>query len=170
MSTFRGLHLRLAMVCGCCLIGHATAVRAAEPAPAPGAAMAAGVELPQFKPGLWEYRRTVVSGQASKPQVTTVRKCTDPSAEIRSKMSTLKSKNCEFTPLTKKQDRYLSSWTCPTPKGPMRFRDVLTVKDLTSYEDTSEVHSAEHVTQQRIEATRVGECPKGRTATQPPSG
>jgi hypothetical protein len=159
-----------AVVCGCWLIAQAPAASAADPEPAATGAQAAAVELPHFKPGLWEFRRTVMSGQSSQPQVSTVRKCTDPSADIRSKMSMLKTKNCEFTPLSKKQEHYLSSWNCPTPHGAMRFRDVLTVKDLTSYQDVSEVHTAQGVTQQKIEATRVGDCPKARTAPQSPSG
>ena len=38
-------------------------------------------------------------------------------------------------------------------------RDVLIASDLTSYQDMSETHSAQHVTQQKIEARCLGECP-----------
>jgi hypothetical protein len=41
----------------------------------------------------------------------------------------------------------------------MRFRDVLIASDLTSYQDMSETHSVQHVTQQKIEARCLGECP-----------
>ena len=164
MSSIRGALIAMpSIVCCCWLIALGTAVKAAEPDPASSVAQETAPELPHFKPGLWEYRRTVVNGQSAKPQVSTVRKCSDPTADIRSKMSMLKTRNCQFTPLSKKQDHYLSSWTCPTPNGPMRFRDVLIVKDLTSYEDVSEVHTAQHVTQQKIEASRVGECSRGGT-------
>ena len=144
------------------LILISTALRAADPpaAPAPAAGPeTSAVELPRFQPGLWEYRRTLVSGKSAKPQVSTVRKCADPGADIREKIADLKKKNCQFTPLRRNQDHYLSSWLCPTPSGPMRFRDVLIASDLTSYQDMSETHSAQHVTQQKIEARRLGECP-----------
>jgi hypothetical protein len=144
-----------------------TAVRAADPVPASSAPPETASELPHFKPGLWEYRRTVMNGGSAKPQVSTVRRCVDPTTEIRSKMSMLKTRNCQFTPLSKKQDHYISSWTCPSPNGPVRFRDVLIAKDLTSYEDVSEVHTAQRVSQQKIEATRVGEC--SNAGTQAPS-
>lgn len=128
------------------------------PAPAaPPPAMV--VELPNFTPGLWEYRRTVVMRNSPKPQVSTIRKCADPAAEIRDKMAELKKKNCQFTPLRRNKERYLSSWICPTPAGPMKFRDVLIANDTTSYQDASESRSAQGVTQQKIEATRLGECP-----------
>jgi hypothetical protein len=41
----------------------------------------------------------------------------------------------------------------------MRFRDVLLTKDENSYVDMSETHTAQRVTQQKLEARRLGECP-----------
>ena len=153
----RGTYLGT-QILGCCvlmLFGHGARAANTEQA----ATTPAAVELPSFEPGLWEFRRTVLSGQSAKPQVSTVRKCADPTAGIREKMAALEKKNCQFTPLRKREDHYLSSWTCPTPKGPVRFRDVLIVKDPMSYEDASEMHSTHHVTQQKIEARRLGDCP-----------
>jgi hypothetical protein len=164
MPTSRGIQFALLTIV-CCggLMALGAPVRAADPEPASSAPQATAPELPQFKPGLWEYRRSVANGPSAKPQVSTVRKCVDPTADIRSKMSMLKKRNCQFTPLSKKQDHYISSWTCPTPNGPIRFRDVLIVKDPTSYEDVSEIHTAQRVSQQKIEATRVGECSRAGT-------
>ena len=144
----------------CLLLFSSAAVRAAEPTPAgPAAPDTTAVELPNFQPGLWEYRRTVMRGDAAKPQVSIIRKCADPAADMRDKMAKMKKKNCQFTPLRRNKERYLSSWICPTPSGPIRFRDVLIAKDATSYEDSSESRSAQGVTHQKIEATRLGECP-----------
>ena len=131
------------------------------------------VELPIFQPGLWEYRRTLVSGRSSRPQVSTIKKCSDPTADMREKMEQLKKKKCQFAPLRRSNDHYTSSWVCQTPTGAMRFRDVLTMKDQGSYQDVSETHSSQHVSQQKIEALRVGACPElgakaPRTATPKP--
>ena len=148
-------------IVGACLLSLiSTALRAADPpaTPATGPESSA-VELPRFQPGLWEYRRTLVSGKSAKPQVSMVRKCADPSADIREKIADLKKKNCQFAPLRRNQDHYISSWVCQTPTGAMRFRDVLTAKDEGSYQDVSETHSAQHISQQKVEATRLGECP-----------
>jgi hypothetical protein len=171
MPSSRGIQFApLTVVCCCGLTALGIAARAGDAAPASSAPPEIAAELPHLKPGLWEYRRTVTNGGSAKPQVSTVRRCVDPTAEIRSKMSMLKTRNCQFTPLSKKQDHYVSSWTCPTPNGPVHFRDVLIVKDLTSYEDVSEVHTAQRMSQQKIEATRVGECSNPETpAPQAPS-
>ena len=128
-------------------------------APAAPAAVTAAVELPNFRPGLWEYRRTLMRGGSARAQVSTIRKCSDPGADMREKMAALKKKNCQFAPLRHTKDHYISSWVCQTPTGAMRFRDVLTAKDENSYQDVSETHTAQHISQQKLEATRLGECP-----------
>jgi hypothetical protein len=158
----RSPHLETrATLVSCLLLFACAAVRAADvPAAAPAAEPdTTAVELPKFQPGLWEYRRTLVRGDSGKPQISTIRKCADPGADMREKMADLKKKNCQFAPLKRNKDRYISSWNCPTPGGPMRFRDVLIAKDLTSYQDVSETRSAQRVTEQKIEAVRLGECP-----------
>ena len=94
-----------------------------------------------------------------------LRKCADPSTEIREKMVQLKRRSCEFAPLAHRRGRYFSSWICPTPLGPTRFRAVLIVKGANGYTDLSEIRTREHVARQRIEATRIGECPESGTVT-----
>ena len=119
-------------------------------------------DLPVFQPGMWEYRRTLFSQGADKPQVSTVRKCSDPGSEMRQKMATLKAKSCRFEALRHTRDNYVSSWSCQTPNGPMRFHDVLTVTGATKYTDVSEIQMSQRVTRSRLEAVRVGECPSQR--------
>jgi hypothetical protein len=94
-----------------------------------------------------------------------LRKCADPSTEIRTKMAQLESRSCQFTPLARQRNRYTASWTCPTPQGPMSFRAVLVVKGATGYTDLSEIRSTQHVARQRIEATRIGACPENGPST-----
>jgi hypothetical protein len=125
----------------------------------PATTAAAAVELPFFAPGLWEYRRTVVKDDSPSPQISMLRKCADPSTEIRKKMAELGQRSCRFAPLARRHQRYISSWTCPTPLGPARFRAVLIVRGPVRYTDLSEMRTTEHVARQRIEAARIGECP-----------
>jgi Protein of unknown function (DUF3617) len=149
----------------------AAPTEAAVPAPVPPSADAASpaapaakpaseaVELPTFRLGLWEYHRTLVRGNAGKPQVSTAKKCLDPGEEMRTKMDNLKKKGCQFAPLRRQGNRYISSWVCQTQTGALRFRDVLVVKDESSYQDVSQTHSGQGLSQQKIEATRLGDCP-----------
>ena len=144
-------------------------VQSAAPQVAPAAAPAPDesdppsavgpVELPTLRSGLWEYRRTFMPANASEPQVATIRKCGDPGADMREKTDRLKAKGCQFLPLKHQGERYISSWTCKTPEGPLRFRDVLVVTDANRYVVDSESHSPQRVSRQKIDAVRVGECP-----------
>jgi hypothetical protein len=45
---------------------------------------------------------------------------------------------------------------------------VLTVKDPDGYEDMRETHAAQQVIQEKIEAKRVGECPRTGSGAEPP--
>jgi hypothetical protein len=132
---------------------------AAAPQPDPGATVAPAVELPAFQPGLWEYRRQVLLAANPRAQESNVRKCSDPSSEIRQKMLELKQKGCQFSALTPKGNQYRSSWTCPVPGGVVVDRNVVTVKSETSYQDDNEVRSSGQLTRSTVMATRVGDCP-----------
>jgi len=125
----------------------------------PATTAPAAVELPFFQPGLWEYRRTAVKDGSTSPQISMLQMCADPSFEIRKKMAELGKRGCRFAPLTRRHQRYFSRWVCPTPLGPTRFRAVLIVRGTAGYTDLSEMRTTEHVTRQRIEAARIGECP-----------
>jgi hypothetical protein len=83
----------------------------------------------------------------------------DPAAEMREKMEALRQKHCQFGPLRRAKEQYISSWVCQTPTGAMRFRDVLTATDDSSYQEVSETHTVQHTSQQKLEARRLGECP-----------
>jgi len=132
----------------------------------PPTATPVGPELPFFQPGLWEYRRTVVKDGIPSPQISMLRKCADPSTEIRSKMAELGKRSCRFGALKHRLHRYFSSWICPTPLGPTRFRAVLIVRGPTGYTDVSEMRTSEHVARQRVEAARIGECPASEPGKQ----
>ena len=119
---------------------------------------AAAVQLPVFQAGLWQYRRTVVNSDSPTPHVSMLKKCADPSTEIREKMAQLGHNGCQFAPLARRHGRYISSWTCPTPLGPTRFRAVLIVRGAVRYTDLSEMRAGQRVDRQRIDAAWIGEC------------
>ncbi|HTL91315.1 MAG TPA: DUF3617 family protein [Steroidobacteraceae bacterium] len=165
MSLRRAVFGTLATV-GCCLLlpplgqpGYANTEPPRSTHHKPVTIGAAAVEVPFFEPGLWEYRRTVVKEGSPGAQISMLRKCADPSTEIREKFVELGKRSCRFAPLAHRHHRYISSWICPTPLGPTKFRAVLIVRGAAGYTDLSEMRTTEHVARQRIEAARIGECP-----------
>jgi len=90
--------------------------------------------------------------------MSTFQKCSNPTTEFRQKMAELEKKGCQFLPAERNQQGYISQWSCPTPAGLMRFRDVLISQSDTTYQTASEAHSNEQVVRSTIEAVRLGEC------------
>jgi hypothetical protein len=101
----------------------------------------------------------MVTGERGKPQVASVKKCGDPSADFKQKLAELKKKGCQFTPLMQSGNRYVSAWKCPVTGGSATVRDVITVKGSTGYQDDNEVKLPQQLTRSTILATRLGECP-----------
>ena len=116
-------------------------------------------ELPVLQPGLWQYERTVVTVADPKPQKSSLKKCSDPTTEMKNKLYELKQKGCQFSPVMTRGNQFLSTWRCPVASGPLVDRNVLTVTDTTSYQDDNEVRSGEHSSRSTVRAKRLGECP-----------
>ncbi len=139
----------------------------AVPTPAAAGASAAPAKLPAFRPGLWEYRRTVAGDGHNKPQA--MQTCSDPSEDIQRKLGELRKKGCQFSPLTQHGNRFQSSWTCPTSNGVFEIRDVITVMSASSYQNINEVHDSTRTVRSTTVANRLGECaPAAKTSVASP--
>src|SRR5712672_2524429 len=123
-----GMSLALAQVAGGLPVGAQTPATAA-----PAAQPAKTGELPAFQPGLWEYQRTVLNMGDAHPQKSSVRKCSDPTNEIRQRLDELKRKGCQFSRPTIRGTHYQSTWRCPSGSGPLVIRDTVTVNSDSSY-------------------------------------
>jgi uncharacterized protein DUF3617 len=131
----------------------------ANAAGAAGPAPAIAVALPQFRPGLWEYRRTRINSGGDKPQTATVRKCSDPTAEFKRKLAELQGRGCVFEPLKQDGRHYEASWRCSAPDGTvLAMRDSITVLSDTSYQNESEAFVSHEATHSTIVAIRIGAC------------
>jgi hypothetical protein len=141
-----------------------TPVAVAQSNPVPTRAAAA--ELPTFRPGWWEYRRTLQTSQRGAPQVTVVKRCVDPSTEIKQKMRQLKQKGCVFSALARAGERYTTSGTCQSTGAKVSIQQTLTASNAESYKDESQTRRADFTSRSTILARRLGECPEP-AASQP---
>jgi hypothetical protein len=119
----------------------------------------ASSELPVFQPGLWQYERTVLTVADPKPQKSSLKKCGDPTTEMKKKLYDLKQKGCQFSAVMTRGNQFLSTWRCPVASGQLVDRNVLTVVNATSYQDDNEIRSGEHSSRSTVLARRIGECP-----------
>ncbi len=138
----------------------APTVQTPSPAAAPAqAASASDLGLPSFRPGKWQYQRSVISATGGTPRRGTISKCGDPSEELRNKLAQLKQQGCRFSSTTHAGNSYSTTWTCPAHGGVLLMSQVITVTSESSYEDSNEARFQDQVTRTKIVATRVGECP-----------
>lgn len=138
--------------------GPSPGTPSASPAPAAAPAAEAEADVPTLQRGVWAYERTVSSGNRA-PAQAKMSRCSDPTLEMRKKITELKQKGCRFSPTVHFGNTYRSSWMCPAHGGVVALAQVLTVTSDSSYEDSSEARFEDQLTRTKIIATRVGDCP-----------
>jgi hypothetical protein len=117
-------------------------------------------ELPSFKPGLWEFTRTMVQPAQSADTTKPVRQCTDPIVDMKRKWAALISKGCRFTAIKRVADRYSYSSSCPANGQLVNVKSVVQVLGEDSYQVTTEMHRGAELTETLIIARREGDCGK----------
>jgi hypothetical protein len=142
----------------------AAAAPAAAPAPPSAPAGAArSAEVPQFEPGMWEYQRTMHSKKPkvgdTPPEPQVVKRCGNPSSDIRQRLASLASQGCRNSPLTHRENHYEFTSVCSAANGVAVIHDVVTFLSSSGYQEDEDVMHAPQVTRTTTVATRVGECP-----------
>ena len=116
-------------------------------------ALACADELPTFRPGLWEFHRTM-GGKS-----TEMRKCIDPNENI------LQKAGCTFSSIQKSGNIYTVIAECPAenPRIPElggRTTVVIDVKSDSFYQVVSEGLVDGHPVKEYLDARRRGNCAK----------
>src|SRR5262245_10682946 len=79
---------------------------------------ARAAELPDFRPGLWQFDRTVEDPAVpGGPQKLQAQKCVDPKADMQKQNQMLKQLGCILTPLTQTGQVYHFKASCKFPNG-----------------------------------------------------
>jgi hypothetical protein len=124
-----------------------------------GAASAAQAadELPSFRSGFWELKRTVEDPGAQPMNVET-RNCVDPSADIRRMQEAMSSRGCVYSPLAKDGNTYTLTADCKQGDATVRSRTVITAESDSAYSVTVTTISGERQSRETMTARRVGDC------------
>jgi hypothetical protein len=157
------VYVALALVLGLTQAGQGQA--GAEPA----LGAQGTVELPELQPGMWEFHRTLLGAQRGRPQVTSVKKCSDPRADYARKMQDLRGKGCQFSPLRQNGNRFEAAWRCPVKGGSVMLQNVVIIRSSTSYTDETQTRTQDETTHTVITANRRGDCTPSQGDTQSPS-
>jgi Protein of unknown function (DUF3617) len=116
-------------------------------------------ELPPFRTGLWEFKRSVDGGDG-KPVTLTNQKCTNPTEDMRKKTVSMAQSGCQPSPVSKSGNLYTFSLKCTIQGVSLQSKSVITAESDSAYKVDAETKQGSKTTRELLTARRVGDCPE----------
>jgi len=120
--------------------------------------LALAADWPVFKPGQWQFERTMEGD--GPPQKVSTTECMDPTAEQQKQRATLTRAGCQFSPLVQDGSAYRYSATCKMMGMTSTSNSVLQVQGAEAYTITVDSVMGKTKTHEVVVARRVGDCAK----------
>lgn len=118
-------------------------------------------ELPAFRAGLWEFKRSVDGGDG-RPATLTNRKCTSPTEDMQKKTGSMIAAGCSPTPVTKRGNHYSFSFKCKLQGVDIQSKSLITVVSDSAYRVDAESKQGGKTTREQLDARRIGNCPEAQ--------
>jgi hypothetical protein len=116
-------------------------------------------EMPTFRQGMWEFKRTVDNaGRPGKPQTMETKKCTDPSQDMKKQRETLSKAGCKFSPVSKSGNSYTFTTECTVQGVAGQSKSLITVENDSAYGVKVESRMGTQITKELLLARRTGDC------------
>jgi hypothetical protein len=115
-------------------------------------------ELPAFKPGFWEFRRSVDGGDG-RPAALTHQKCTSPTDDMREKTESLAQAGCQPSAVTRSGNLYTFSLECELQGVAVKTRTLIRFESASAYVVDAESKQGSTTTREHLVARRLGDCP-----------
>lgn len=116
-------------------------------------------DLPTFQPGLWTFTINVVTPGSALPHMQTMRRCANPSEDVRKKWQALAVETCKFSPVSHSGNRYSYSSTCQKEGMQLSLKATITVESDQAYRVDTESRTNNQVRKEVLVAKRDGDCP-----------
>jgi hypothetical protein len=123
------------------------------------ATLAVAADWPSFKPGLWQFERTM-SSAGKPPEKVSTTDCMDPTAEQAEQRSMLSKAGCRFSPLEQNGKSYRYSADCRMGGVSVTSKSVLEAQGAEAYTITVDSVADGVKTHEVLTARRVGDCTK----------
>ena len=123
------------------------------------ATLAVAADWPSFKPGLWQFERTMASAGKPTEKVSTS-ECMDPTAEQAEQRAMLTKAGCRFSPLEQSGKTYRYSADCKMGGMSVTSKSVLEAQGTEAYTITIDSVTDGVKTHEVVTARRVGDCKK----------
>lgn len=120
---------------------------------------AAAAELPSFRKGVWEFKRTIEGqGSTGKGTAMSSRKCIDPSADMKRMNELLARQGCKFSPVAVNGNVYSYSADCQLMGAAVKSHSALTAESEDSYTLRVTSSGSTGSTREVLVARRIGDC------------
>jgi hypothetical protein len=123
-----------------------------------GSALAA--DWPAFKPGRWQFVRTMEQAGAKPEEQVTTERCFDPVAENRKQRDMLTRAGCKFSPLVQDGSKYRYSADCNMGGMRSSSNSLLDATSDEAYTITIDSVMGTVRTHEVVTARRLGDCAK----------
>ena len=121
------------------------------------ASVALAADAPAFKPGKWQYDRTM-TGPGGSPQRISRTECADPTAKQKSQCKMLAAAGCRFTPTEQSGNSHRFTATCTIGGATSTSTSVLEARSPEAYTVTVDSTGPTGRTHEVLVARRVGDC------------
>lgn len=116
-------------------------------------------DWPTFKPGLWQYDRTI-EGMGPSPQKISRKECADPTGDQKAQRARLATVGCQFSPIARTGTTYRYTATCKMAGETTISNSVPEFQGAEAYRLTVDSTTAGQKTHEVLVARRMGDCPK----------
>ena len=117
----------------------------------------AAEQLPDFRPGLWEFKRSVDSGDG-KPATLTNQKCTSPTDDMNRKTQSMATSGCQASHVSRSGNIYSFSFKCTIQGVPVESKSVITFENESAYKVDVQSKQGTRTSREQLDARRVGDC------------
>jgi uncharacterized protein DUF3617 len=114
-------------------------------------------QLPDFRPGLWEFRRSVDAGDGM-PATLTSQKCTSPTDDMNRKTESMATSGCQASPISRSGNIYSFSFKCTLQGVPVESKSVITFENESAYKVDVESKQGSRTSREQLDARRIGDC------------
>lgn len=116
-------------------------------------------DWPTFKPGLWQFDRTM-EGMGPAPQKVSRKECVDPTADQKSQQAKLAKGGCVFSPIVRTGTTYRYSATCKMAGMTTTSKSLLEFQSAEAYTVTVDSTMDGERSHEVLVARRLGDCAK----------
>ena len=114
-------------------------------------------DLPAFRQGQWEFKRSVDGGDGN-PVTLTTQKCTSPTDDMNKKTESMAQAGCQPSPVTKSGNLYSFSFKCTIQGIPIESKSVIVFESDSAYHVDVESTQGSKTTREQLVARRIGNC------------